>query len=177
MSKVIHIAGAVVKVGAVSRQRCAWCGVMLDELDLRNAAWEGDDGPPPCGFEPLALISVEGVNPTSYGVVEHVDGGQIPAGFCGDADDGPRIKLVTIRDRLRDAVREYQREHGCKPGALRLGERAYNEWFNMLGDRVSVSSGTVDDELNERQPDGPQYAGVPVVLRELLDEHAIEGCE
>lgn len=173
MSKVIHIAGAVVKVGAVSRQRCAWCGVMLDELDLRNVAWEGDNEPT-CGFTPLALISVEGVNPTSYSVVEHVDGGQIPAGFCGD-EGKPRIALVTIRDRLRDVVREYMKEHGCKPGALRLGEKAYNEWFNLLADRVPVSSGTVDDELNERQPNGPQFAGVPVVLRELLDADAIEG--
>ena len=96
MSRTIHIAGAVVQVGSVSRQRCAWCGEMLAELDRNNTAVApNEDGTYPeltCGFEPLKLISVEGINPTSYGVVEHTDGEQIPAGFCGD--DGPRLKVV-----------------------------------------------------------------------------------
>ena len=93
----IHIAGAVVKVGSVSRQRCAWCGELLDELDLKNVAVapneDGTYDEPPCGFEPLTLIRVDGVNPKSFNSIDHEDGDQIPAGFCGD--DEPRLRAVT----------------------------------------------------------------------------------
>ena len=94
---MIHIAGQPVQVGSVCRQRCSWCGAVLQEVDLKNVAVH----PPPKPGEKLVfefevgrLIKVEGTNPTSYHVLPHNDGDQMPAGFCGD-EGKPRLRAVT----------------------------------------------------------------------------------
>lgn len=90
----IHIAGLQAQVGPLLRQRCAWCGEMLLDYDLRNMAVEPGVTVEEVagGFEPGALIEVAGVNPRSFGVIEHKDGDNIPAGFCGD--ERPPLRLV-----------------------------------------------------------------------------------
>ena len=95
MTRTIHIVGNAVKVGSRVRQLCAWCGATLVDEDEGSVAVH----PPPAPgeeliptWEPLALLAVEGTNPTSYAIVEHEDGQQIPAGFCGD--EQPRLRLA-----------------------------------------------------------------------------------
>jgi hypothetical protein len=93
-ARKVHIAGLQVQVGALLRQRCGWCGELLLDYDLRSIAVEPGTTVEEVtgGFEPGVLLEVQGTNPKSFTVLEHVDGEQIPAGFCGD-DGEPRIKL------------------------------------------------------------------------------------
>ncbi len=95
-TRKIHIAGGVVRVGNVIRQRCAWCGHLLVDLDLANTAFESAEDAKAAavepGWEPGALISEEGTFPVIQGVVSHDDGDKLPAGWCGD--DGPRLRAV-----------------------------------------------------------------------------------
>lgn len=97
MSRVIHIAGVEVQVGQIIRQRCSWCGVMLSEVDLQNDAWapneDGSVPDPVSGWGYEKLVFMEGVNPVHMGVIEHVNGDQMPAGFCGD-EGKPRLRAV-----------------------------------------------------------------------------------
>lgn len=95
MSKrTVHIAGLGVTVGVHTRQRCDWCGELLFEFDAARSEVE-----PGVTFEEAskgyptgALVEVEGRNPRVSVVLEHKDGDQLPAGFCGD--DEPRIVAV-----------------------------------------------------------------------------------
>jgi len=88
----VHIAGFPVRVGTRKRQRCAWCGEVLIDEDLKNVAVY----PPPkdgeelvAHFEPNALVAVDG--PGSW-IVRHEDGAPLPAGWCGD--ERPPLRLV-----------------------------------------------------------------------------------
>lgn len=36
--RIVHIAGIVVNYGSRRRQRCAWCGAMLEDVDLATVA-------------------------------------------------------------------------------------------------------------------------------------------
>lgn len=35
---LIHFAAAVLRFGTVIRQRCSWCGALIDEVDVANVA-------------------------------------------------------------------------------------------------------------------------------------------
>lgn len=69
MSVVIHIAGPVVTAGSLRRQRCCWCGALIDEYDLANVARPLEPGENPENLEPWA--------PAQWEVGDHVlvDGG------------------------------------------------------------------------------------------------------
>lgn len=59
-----HVAGLPVTVGPRVRQRCAWCGAVLEDYDLtRMAVPIGQEGPP-ATWEVGALVTVDG--PASY---------------------------------------------------------------------------------------------------------------
>lgn len=59
-TEVIHIAGSWLQVGPQLRQRCAWCGATLIDMDLsRVAVPEGQD-PTPAKWEPGSLVGVLG---------------------------------------------------------------------------------------------------------------------
>lgn len=46
MSHLVHLAGAAIRVGSVIRQRCAWCGALIEEMDVALVAVpEGDPAP------------------------------------------------------------------------------------------------------------------------------------
>jgi hypothetical protein len=82
MPPVIHIAGRQVQIGRQLRQRCSWCGALLEDHQLGAGA--GDDGNPgPPMWEPGALVALDGN--ASY-VVEHEDGKDLPPGACGLLD-------------------------------------------------------------------------------------------
>ncbi len=90
MAQESHIAGLDVEVGPYLRQRCAWCGVVLINEDLRRVAVQvtadGDTSIPtwPVG----EVVRVDG--PVSS-VVEHESGDQLPEDSCTALDP-----LVTL---------------------------------------------------------------------------------
>lgn len=83
MSAVIHIAGPDIQVGPQLRQRCAWCGAVLNDYNLELIAVPAGQDPRP-GMWPVGeLVAVDGS--LSY-VVGHEDGAQLPEGSCGQLD-------------------------------------------------------------------------------------------
>jgi hypothetical protein len=42
VSEIIHIAGPAITYGAMQRQRCAWCGALIDERDFERMAVQVD---------------------------------------------------------------------------------------------------------------------------------------
>lgn len=80
---VVHIAGVVVRVGARIRQRCSWCGALLDDHDLeRIAVPEGQD-PMPASWPSGDLVAVDGA---ASWIVPHTDGERLPANACASLD-------------------------------------------------------------------------------------------
>jgi hypothetical protein len=86
----IHVAGWPVQYGPLIRQRCAWCGAMIEDLDLRSMAFpiphgktedqaRADGDLQPGSWPPGALVARDG--PVRY-VLEHIDGDGAPAGSC-----------------------------------------------------------------------------------------------
>lgn len=84
-----HIVGLDVMVGPVRRQRCGWCGVLLDQLDLTRVAWplnpDGSDPGPPPPWPVGALMRTDGAFSS---VVDHADGDQLPDDACARLPEG-----------------------------------------------------------------------------------------
>lgn len=83
MSAVIHIAAQANQVGSQLRQRCAWCGAVLIDMDLGNVMVAPGSDPTPATWEPGRLVAID--RPASY-LVEHKDGDRLPEGACGLID-------------------------------------------------------------------------------------------
>lgn len=89
MSHLVHMAAPTLRAANIIRQRCAWCGALIDEYDLdRIAIPVGDeplvdaDGSPRGGWQGLVAVDVcEGVL-TSKWAVPDPDDGKIPADSC-----------------------------------------------------------------------------------------------
>jgi hypothetical protein len=96
MTRVIHIAGFAARVGNQLRQRCAWCGAVLIDVDLASVAVpakeDGSPGDPPSCWETGGLVAVEGH--CSY-IVRHEDGAKIPDGWCGNGLPAPTKRAET----------------------------------------------------------------------------------
>lgn len=64
MTEVVHIVGLGVQVGMVRRQRCSWCGALLQEDDFSRMAWtlnpDGTDPGPPGCWPVGELVAVDG---------------------------------------------------------------------------------------------------------------------
>lgn len=80
---VTHIAGLDVQVGPYLRQRCAWCGAMLDDYDLRCVAVMEGQNPRPAIWKVGVLVAIDG---GASWVVEHEDGADLPANACAPLD-------------------------------------------------------------------------------------------
>lgn len=81
---VLHVAGVHVTINQRVRQRCAWCGALLIDVDVATIAVPAGqpyDGVPtwPVGD----LVLVDG-NMTV--LVPHEDGAALPDGACGKLD-------------------------------------------------------------------------------------------
>jgi hypothetical protein len=88
---LVHLAAPSVRVGGVIRQRCAWCGALIDEVDLGRVAWVAEDGDP--GFVDgdgnprsrwsglVAVEVVEGVVSSRCAVADPGDG-KVPDDSC-----------------------------------------------------------------------------------------------
>ena len=85
---MIHFAGIDVQVGALLRQRCSWCGVVLNDYNLDLVAVPVDQPGRPPTWEVSALVQVEG---NVAWVVEHVRGERLPAGTCADLDPSATV--------------------------------------------------------------------------------------
>lgn len=86
---VIHIAGPTIQIGPQRRQRCSWCGAVIDDYDLSRTAvaiqydedgkaipWDG-----PAEWPVGGLVARDG-NVTW--VIEHNPGvDRLPEGSCG----------------------------------------------------------------------------------------------
>jgi hypothetical protein len=85
----VHLAGPAIRAAQVIRQRCAWCGALIDEFDLdRIAIPEGDpplveeDGTPRDRWVGLVAVDVqEGVVTAKWAVPDPVLG-EIPDDSC-----------------------------------------------------------------------------------------------
>ena len=42
MSAIVHLAGPMIQFDTVQRQRCVWCGALIDERDLARMAVQVD---------------------------------------------------------------------------------------------------------------------------------------
>ncbi len=84
MSEESHIAGLDVEIGPYLRQRCAWCGTVLLDYDLRNVAVQTEATDKSVATWPVGeVIRVDG-NMSS--VVEHESGNQLPEDSCMNLD-------------------------------------------------------------------------------------------
>lgn len=72
----VHVAAPTVMVGTLRRQRCAWCGALIDEVDLANVARPLEPGEDPAvPWEPAkwefgAHVRVMGTGPRVSTLVE-----------------------------------------------------------------------------------------------------------
>lgn len=56
--RIVHVAGLVVNIGSLRRQRCAWCGIPIEDVDLAQVA---TSTPGPLPTWPVgALIAFDG---------------------------------------------------------------------------------------------------------------------
>ncbi len=91
---VVHIAGLDVEIGPRLRQRCAWCGAVLIDVDQtlvavkipegkteKQARADGDLKMPTWAVGSLVMID-GGVK----AAVEHKDGERLPSNCCGSLD-------------------------------------------------------------------------------------------
>lgn len=96
---VAHIVGLAVNFGPLRRQRCAWCGQLLQDDDLRNMAWplneDGTDPGPPPMWREGGVVVVQG-DLDSFRIMhvieeddlpDHPDGGKrLPDNACVHLD-------------------------------------------------------------------------------------------
>jgi len=86
---LVHLAAPPIRAANIIRQRCAWCGALIQEYDLdRVAVPDGqpsivnEDGSPTGGWEGLVAIDVcEGTVTAKWAVPDPEDG-KIPADSC-----------------------------------------------------------------------------------------------
>lgn len=88
MSEIIHFPGQVMTFGSVARQRCMWCGALIEEKDLDRIAIEEASRPPERQGKPLEvddlawwrdLVAVDG---NWKSIVEHPADGKAPERSC-----------------------------------------------------------------------------------------------
>lgn len=97
MSHLVHLAGQPIRAASLIRQRCVWCGALLDETDLdEQIAYPTEQGPPPSPIDengdPLpkwtGLVAVEvhddhaAVGFRGMWVVPDPKDGKIPPDSC-----------------------------------------------------------------------------------------------
>lgn len=93
---LVHLAAPPLRAGDIIRQRCAWCGALIEERDLSRTAvqvqpgesdedaWRSlvnDDGSPARGWEGLVAVDVS-VGSSVRWAVPDPDDGKIPADSC-----------------------------------------------------------------------------------------------
>ena len=96
MARVVHITGMAVALGPFRRQRCAWCGEVLFDYDLRNTMVspnaDGSPGEEPMPWKMADLVAHDG--PAWFVVPMPPDDEPLPADSCTPKPERPRLSLV-----------------------------------------------------------------------------------
>lgn len=80
---MIHIVGFPVQVGHHFVQRCAWCGEVIEDVDLSLVAISPNaDGSTGSGWMPWPIGELIDICEGSRSVIAHKDGDPIPIGCC-----------------------------------------------------------------------------------------------
>lgn len=87
---ITHIAANDITIGGQRlRQRCAWCGAVLIDMDLTRVAVQaepGEEPKPPATWPVGGLVRVTGTAPkVTEALPEHID--RLPDDACGRIDD------------------------------------------------------------------------------------------
>lgn len=90
--EIIHVAGPVMHFGAVYRQRCQWCGALIQEMDLRHIAIQEDGRPEDLRGKPIDpdrelhwwsdLVAISGTFPKVLSHRDHPEDGEAPERSC-----------------------------------------------------------------------------------------------
>lgn len=84
---MIHFVGWPLRIGRRVRQRCAWCGETLEDVDLALVfVPAGSDGWRP--WEPGKLLRIEG---NLRSILDHEDHQSLPLGTCADRELPPVV--------------------------------------------------------------------------------------
>lgn len=90
LTTVIHVAGIDIIWEGRQRQRCAWCGALLLDRDLKAMSWllneDGSDPGPPGPLGPGVLYEIAGGMDESFRGVSRIDPDQLPK-----TDDGEGV--------------------------------------------------------------------------------------
>lgn len=85
---LVHLASPPVRAGNVVRQRCGWCGALIDELDLERVAVPIGDEPllnehglPRLRWEGLVAVARSGGRTMKHAVPDPEDG-RVPEDSC-----------------------------------------------------------------------------------------------
>lgn len=85
---IVHIAGLDVAVDGRLRQRCAWCGALIEDVDLRNVGVMVDpaepDKTPSLPSWPVGALL--GFADGATWVIEYSTGDTLPAQSCTHID-------------------------------------------------------------------------------------------
>jgi len=84
--EVVHISAQPVKIGGRIRQRCAWCGVVIDDTELAGLAVAlapGETGPASYPTWPVNVLIARNGNAT---YVVDDDGTTTPENCCARLD-------------------------------------------------------------------------------------------
>ena len=92
MSEIVHLAGPQITFDGVARQRCAWCGALIEERDLSNMAVATDSTASPEVQQEEAnrvalgawegFVAVEGTFPVRKSAVDEPEDGKAPERSC-----------------------------------------------------------------------------------------------
>ena len=89
--EIIHFPAMMMQFGSVCRQRCAWCGALIQESDLANIGMLETDRKPERRGKPIEatelcwwsdLVAVTGTNPVIRSAVEPPPDGKAPERSC-----------------------------------------------------------------------------------------------
>lgn len=89
--EIIHFPAQMMRFGSVCRQRCAWCGALIQERDLDRIALRETERDPERRGKPLeaeevgwwsGLVAVSGTNPVMLWAVEEPSDGLAPERSC-----------------------------------------------------------------------------------------------
>ncbi len=86
--QITHIAGTDIQIGPHLRQRCGWCGAVIEDHDLRNVQGLEGTNPRPPTWTVGALVVLDGVGAWT---IPHEDGAELPDNACMNLD--PAVTL------------------------------------------------------------------------------------
>lgn len=88
MAEIIHVAGPVITVGTLRRQRCTWCGALVEEHDLAMVSRPVEAGEDPdVPWEPAVWTGLVAVDGHVFWAVADPEDGKIPPTSCMALED------------------------------------------------------------------------------------------